>query len=332
MRRARVVGSVNRLVRRGCATHSRAAQLAGIALFRGLTEEQIRPLAAASDVVTFQPGDRIVNQGDPGESLYVILDGRVEVLARIVEGGAVAETVIAWMSSGDALGELSLLDGEPRSASCAAITPVSALRLQREPFLAAVERNWSLGHALYGVLAKRLRVADTLLAEHSRDPLTGLSNRRALADLYEREAQRIQRAIRQDGTASLEPLAVVFVDVNRFKQINDTHGHQGGDDVLKSVATLLTTVSRATDLVARYGGDEFVLLLPEAGRHGAEGVIERIRESLAGTPPGPIPFTLSLGYALVQPDRPDGLDAVLAQADVAMYRDKSDHHRAAEAA
>jgi diguanylate cyclase (GGDEF)-like protein len=301
----------------------RARMLAGASLFSTLTEEDLRPLAEASEVVIFHAGDRIVNQGDPGESLYLILDGRVEVLARIVEGGATTETVVAWMAAGDALGELALLDGQPRSASCVAVGQVRCLRLDRAPFLQAMEENWSLSHALHVVMAQRLRMADMLLAEHSRDPLTGLNNRRALADLYEREAQRVQRAVRQHGAEAMHPLAVVFCDVNKFKTINDTYGHHVGDEVLRSIAAVLTDASRATDLVARYGGDEFVILLPDAGVAGADQVITRVKERLEADPPGPVPFTVSLGYAIVDPLQPQALESLLMKADIAMYRDKA---------
>lgn len=324
------IGSVDRLLKHRSSgivvldapVEERARQLAGMALFRGTPTAELQPLADASEVVFYQPGERIVNQGDPGESLYLILEGRVEVLAHILQDNVLAETVVAWMTVGDALGELSLLDGEPRSASCVAVTPVKALRLGRVPFLRALEDNWSLSRALHIIMAKRLRMADKLLAEHSRDPLTGLNNRRALADLFERESQRVQRAARQNGTEGLNPLAVVFVDVNHFKEINDTYGHHTGDEVLKAIAALLTSVSRATDLVARYGGDEFVILLPEAGVHGAELVVHRLRERLDESPPGPVPFSVSLGYALVDLEEPQGLDSILSQADTAMYRDK----------
>jgi diguanylate cyclase (GGDEF)-like protein len=325
------VVDVDRLLKQrlaGVVDHSvsvdeRTRMLAGASLFAPLSSEDLRPLAEASEVVVFHAGDRIVNQGDPGESLYLILDGRVEVLARIVEGGAATETVVAWMSGGDALGELALLDGQPRSASCVAVNQVRCLRLDRAPFLTALEENWSLSHSLHVVMAQRLRMADMLLAEHSRDPLTGLNNRRALADLYEREAQRVQRAVRQHGAEAMHPLAVVFCDVNKFKTINDTYGHQVGDEVLRAIAAVLTEASRATDLVARYGGDEFVILLPDAGATGAEQVIHRVKEHLDATPPGPVPFTVSLGFALVDPLEPQGLESLLTQADMAMYRDKA---------
>ena len=306
----------------GDSAETHAQQLARMPLFQGMQPEHVRLLAAVAEEVCFEPADKIVTQGEPGESVYLILDGRVEVLARISVGDVVSETVVAWMAAGDALGELSLLDGQPRSATCVAVTPVNTLRLGREPFLAAVRENWSLGHALYVVLAQRIRLADKLLAEHSRDPLTGLNNRRALSDLYDRESLRVQRVARQQGTDGINPLAIVFADVNQFKTINDTHGHHVGDEVLKAIAATLTGASRTTDLVARYGGDEFVVLLPEAGVAGAEVVLQRVRKQLAEHPPEPVPFSVSLGYAIVDPQEPKGLDALLAEADVAMYRDK----------
>lgn len=299
----------------------RLMQLGSVGLFRGLTSDELRPLAEVAEPTTYGPGEAIMRQGDPGESVYVITGGKVEVLTRSEQDENAREAVVAWLVSGDAVGELSLLDEQPRSASCVAVEATTCLRLERRHFLSAMQRHWPLSEALLKVLANRLRLADKLLAEHARDPLTGLNNRRALADIYERERVRWQQASRRGGDAEKQPLAVLFADVDNFKSINDTHGHLVGDGVLRSVALTLTAVSRATDVVARFGGDEFVMLLPEAGERGAERVADRVREMLDTEPPGPVPFSLSIGTAVL-----DGkmvtLDQLLDRADKAMYEDK----------
>jgi diguanylate cyclase (GGDEF)-like protein len=225
-------------------------------------------------------------------------------------------------------------------------------------------QHWTLSEALLETLASRLRLADKSMAEHARDPLTGVYNRRALYDLYDREARRTQRAARRaarlshdqiaeardghelgrserdaaSGATNLArgrrdsgqavadevlPLAVLFVDVDKFKTINDTYGHATGDDVLCAVAHTLSECGRATDHVARFGGDEFVMLLPEAGAVGAQLVSDRIRRRLSDTPPGPVPFSISIGAAVVEPMEPPTLDALMARADEEMYRDKA---------
>jgi diguanylate cyclase (GGDEF)-like protein len=300
----------------------RLKQLSSVPLFRGLRDDQLLPLAEVAVQTVYRPGEALMRQGDPGESVYVITGGKVEVLARSEQDASAREAVVAWLVSGDAVGELSLLDEQPRSASCVAVEETTCLRLERKDFLSAMQRHWPLSEALLKVLANRLRLADKLLAENARDPLTGLNNRRALAEIYERERVRWQHAARRGGDGEKQPLAVLFADIDNFKQINDTHGHMVGDDVLRSVALTLTAVSRASDVVARFGGDEFVMLLPEAGRQGAERVAERVRELLHKESPGPVPFSVSIGTAVMD-GKANTLEQLLERADKAMYEDKA---------
>jgi diguanylate cyclase (GGDEF)-like protein len=299
----------------------RLRQLADVGMFSGLSPDQLRPLAAVAEQIHYRAGEPIVRQGDPGDSVYIIIEGTVEVRARSDRDPAATEAVVAWLVSGEAVGELSLLDGEPRSASCVVLEDTRCLRLERRHFLEALQNHWPLTEELLVVLARRLRLADKLMAEHARDPLTGLSTRRTLADTYAREASRALRAERSGGK-SREPLAVLFADVNEFKDINDQHGHMTGDAVLRAVAKTLTAVSRASDVVARYGGDEFVMLLPEAGREGAEVVADRVRRILREDRPGPVPFSVSIGTAVYDGQPAASLEDLLARADAAMYEDK----------
>jgi diguanylate cyclase (GGDEF)-like protein len=310
------------------SVEQRLEYLTHLAMFREMSAAELAPLAAACRVVTFRAGEEIVRQGDPGDSVYVILDGRVEVLAHLDRNGVQTESVVSWLVAGDALGELSLLDGQPRSATCVAMTNTTCLCLDREEFLGAAQRHWVLAHALLAVVAERLRSADRRLAEHATDPLTGVNNRRALLDLYDREASRAQRAARQGGAGAMQALGLLFCDVNRFKQVNDTYGHQVGDDVLRAVAQVLISASRTTDFVARIGGDEFVVLLPDAGQTGLDVVAKRIRETVRDAPPGPVPFSVSVGGALVDPRQPEKFDDLMAAADAAMYVEKERAHAA----
>lgn len=296
--------------------------LCKLELFRNLSVEQLLPLAEMAVAVTYATGEAIVQQGDPGDCVYIIADGEVEVLARSTQDAEAREAVVAWLVTGDALGEMALLDGEPRSATCRAVTQTLCLRLERKDFLGALQQYWPLTQELLAVLAHRLRMADRLLAEHARDPLTGLNSRRKLQDVYDREVQRVQRAAQRGDTAR-PALALLFADINDFKSINDQHGHVVGDGVLRSVAMTLSAVSRASDFVARYGGDEFVMLLPEAGADGAARVASRIRQLLRDHPPGPVPFSMSIGTTILDADHPTTLESLLTAADSAMYLDKA---------
>jgi len=150
------------------------------------------------------------------------------------------------------------------------------------------------------------------------DYLTGLVNRRLAATLFEHEMVRSRRG----GS----PLAVILLDLDRFKAINDTHGHEAGDAVLKDVAQTLKGRLRATDIVARYGGDEFLLVLPDTGREGAAFLAEEIRQLVQRTPirHGEVQLTMtsSLGLAVAAPGQFLSIDELVRRADEAMYRAK----------
>lgn len=151
------------------------------------------------------------------------------------------------------------------------------------------------------------------------DVLTGLYNRRHFMELIEAELARARRY--------RTPLAVVMVDLDHFKEVNDGRGHQVGDRVLAAVAGAMSESVRETDLAARYGGEEFVLLLPNTDRQGARELAERCREVVADTlvadAGGPLHVTASMGVASYPEDVVDGdVDALLGAADDALYRAK----------
>ncbi|MFP5579573.1 MAG: diguanylate cyclase [Acidimicrobiia bacterium] len=159
-----------------------------------------------------------------------------------------------------------------------------------------------------------LRTA-ALLAEVERlatsDALTGLANRRLFDETLERQVARARR--------TGEPLALAVVDIDHFKSVNDQHGHQVGDEVLRQLGAALRHAARAQDLVARYGGEEFVVIATDATVDDAEVLGERLR-SAARTVTA-VPVTISVGVAGLPADG-DGA-AMVAHADAALYRAKA---------
>jgi diguanylate cyclase (GGDEF)-like protein len=176
-----------------------------------------------------------------------------------------------------------------------------------------------LGHLAEAL--KRIRLQNDLREQAIRDPLTKVYNRHYLEHVLRRETKRSERYDRAIG--------FLMIDVNDFKHINDRFGHQIGDRVLEEVAELLLNELRETDVVVRYGGDEFLVILPEAGDrvgpvrqrilHRVGSVNERIDPALA-------PITLSIGVAAWSPGKSQAIEQVLAEADRRMY----EHKRAAE--
>ena len=161
------------------------------------------------------------------------------------------------------------------------------------------------------------RQRDQLKALAERDALTGLPNRRALAEVLPRRMD--------EARAQGRPLSVLFVDLDRFKSINDQHGHAVGDEVLAEASRRLAERLRGGEIVARQGGEEFVLMLPGADADRATGAAERLRRDIAESPfetsAGPLAVTASFGVASLRAaDLTPG--SLLARADAAMYRAK----------
>jgi diguanylate cyclase (GGDEF)-like protein len=153
-----------------------------------------------------------------------------------------------------------------------------------------------------------------------RDPLTGLFNRRYMEESLERE---LRRAVRNQ-----HPVGVILCDLDHFKQFNDTFGHEAGDALLRQTGTVLPRLLRASDIACRYGGEEFMLILPEACLETVLKRADRVRTAIRqlkvqhGTQLlGPV--TLSIGIALF-PDHGQTGEAVLRAADIALYQAKTE--------
>lgn len=180
-----------------------------------------------------------------------------------------------------------------------------------------------LGDLAHGInqMAERLEQDQIELEELAiRDSLTNLYNRREFDRLLEEE---MHRALRYE-----HPLSLLLIDLDKFKEINDNLGHRAGDQALRLVATMINGISRKGDVIARYGGDELALLLPETPDEDAMILAERLRKKIAreqiGVEDGEqIGLTLSIGVATTGPDISNGAELVDA-ADRAMYTAKAD--------
>lgn len=163
-----------------------------------------------------------------------------------------------------------------------------------------------------------LAARDTFRMKASHDSLTGLWNH---AEILEILAHELSRAEREN-----KYVAVIMADIDFFKKINDTHGHLAGDVVLRSTAVKMQSLTRSYDFIGRYGGEEFLVILPECGIEYAAAFAERLRRSVSGdsidTPEGRIPVTLSFGVAASNEDRLQDVYSLVNAADKALYRAK----------
>jgi diguanylate cyclase (GGDEF)-like protein/PAS domain S-box-containing protein len=182
------------------------------------------------------------------------------------------------------------------------------------------EQDVELAEILAGHLREeiqRVQLEEKLREQAIRDPLTGLYNRRYLSETLEQELRRSKRY--------QHPFAIMIVDLDHFKEINDRHGHLKGDQVLREVAQLIRDTVRESDLVFRYGGDEFLIMFPETNGK-AKVVAQRLRQALrrwwekSGL--GEPRLGISVGVAVWDPHTPRSLEEVLGEADAALYRAK----------
>ena len=175
-----------------------------------------------------------------------------------------------------------------------------------------------VGQRTLALQADLLAVQDALAEQASHDPLTGILNRRAI---LERLAEELSRAKRQEGT-----LSVGMCDVDHFKAVNDTYGHQAGDDVLRGFTASVQARLRKYDSVGRYGGEEFLVIAPGVRNGGDVGLFERLCDRISHvampTTRGAISITVSIGVASA--GRGSTVDTLLAAADAALYRAKAD--------
>lgn len=168
-------------------------------------------------------------------------------------------------------------------------------------------------------LQAELREKNATLARLSTtDPVTGLRNRRYVTEFLSLESLR--------ATRYHTPLSVMMLDIDHFKRVNDGHGHRVGDAVLQVLADTLRSTLRATDLAGRYGGEEFLVVLPQTDLAGAGALAERVREAIEATEievggDGALSVTVSVGIAEFGAGG-EGVDALVERADAALYAAK----------
>ena len=173
---------------------------------------------------------------------------------------------------------------------------------------------------LTALVLNNAQLREALREQSIRDPLTGLYNRRYMEEALKQQLSRITR--------QLHPLGVIMLDIDHFKSINDTHGHAAGDTLLLELGQLLKKHVRNEDIACRYGGEEFILIMPDASLEATQKRAEHLRQAVRGlrvkddsqTPDG---ITLSLGVA-IYPQHGQTKDSVLRAADDALYRAKQE--------
>jgi len=272
----------------------------------------------------FVAGEIILSTEAENRYLYIVLKGRLAIQLNLHD-----DIPLATVEPGECVGEMSIIDSCVPSAQVSATEQTQVLVIEQDILWRMVSVSHEIARNLLYIMSERVRYSNLVIADSlemqrkyqrfaSTDALTGLHNRGWLDDAFDREVKRSER--------DELPLALIMIDVDHFKNYNDEYGHLAGDQVLITVADAIRSPLRPNDLVARFGGEEFAVLLPETTVSNAEIIAERLRDHVAKADPGMLDnrqlpaVTISLGIAGRQPGY--SLDMMIAAADVAMYHAK----------
>ena len=295
-----------------------------IPLFRSVSPESLQGILDRCRIRVLEREETLLLPDRENRELYILLSGRLRVHLQYLDSEP-----IALIDPGGVVGELSVIDGSRTSAFVIADQPSRVLAMEQELVWSLTAVSHAAACNLLTVLSGRLREADCCIAEKmlrersflsygTVDALTGMHNRHWLNVTLARMVTRSSRA----GT----PLSVLMVDIDSFKSFNDTHGHLCGDRAIHTVAQTLLQNLRPTVLAARYGGDEFLIAIPDMppgkARHVAERLLQKVGKK--GIPLDPErsvpPLTISIGVADLQPGQT--AEQLLGAADQALYRAK----------
>ena len=274
-------------------------ELRHLRLFNNVAASSINQLLKEFRACDLEPGEVLLSPFNRNQYLYLLLKGQLKVYL-----GSLDSQAVSTLKVGDCAGEISFIDNEHPSAYVVATDSCCVLRLHRESLFNLFQQSPELMQNMLELLCDRVRKGNRIIVDSEQtaniDALTGAYNRRWLERIFERESTR--------------------------SAFNDQHGHLAGDYALCLVAHTLRNQLRPKDSLTRFGGEEFVILLPEIGREEAHSIGERLRQALHHassfhSPIGVLPgVTVSIGLAQMQPK--DSLQGLIARADSALYQAK----------
>ncbi len=303
-------------------------ELRRIRLFKSVDLHAIREILDACSIMTLNKDEVLIAAGQENRTVYFLLEGHVRIHLASIQ-----TQPTAILGPGESIGEMSVIDHKPASAFVIAAEPARLLVMEEENLWSLVRSSHAAAGNLLIALSAHLRSADSGISDDSErqerhpnarysgtiDALTGLHSRYGMELILDRQVRR--------ANFSRQPLSLIMIDIDHFRTFNNRYGHGYGDHVLYAVAHTLSDFLRPTDVIARYGGDEFIVILPEMGIQAAMNTGERLHKAVMNavpvTPSGDtIPHpTISIGLATLKEGQ-TGAD-LIGEADRALARAKT---------
>lgn len=298
--------------------------LEGLELFQGVKPDDVQELLQDCDRRDLGEGEMLLSPGEKNEHVFIVLSGSLNVHV-----GSPDAPVLATMDVGACVGEMSIIEDRDPSAFVMGAEPTHLLLIHQSVLWNMVNASHEFAKNLLIVLSERVRSHNRVIADSygelrkferhaTTDALTGLSNRHTMEELFEREINRCEK--------DDQPISLIMIDIDNFKVFNDHFGHVAGDRALSAVATILKHQFRPRDVLVRFGGDEFAILLPEVDEEVGITIADRVRQIVSGdTGDGSdsliqIPIKISMGVA--EHKKGDSLSSLIRAADAALYRAK----------
>jgi GGDEF domain-containing protein len=254
------------------------AELGTTRLFSGADAATLARVIEGCPVVEIAAGEVLIERGRDNDTVYLVLDGQLEV--HLV---APQEPPFVDVGIGDCVGEMSIIDGHHTSAYVTAKLQSRLLAIPREMLWSLIHDSHAVARNLLYTLSRRVRFGNDALKSSAStqielesmafvDALTGLHNRRWLDQAFRRQLENDRRHGRRP--------VLMMVDIDHFKRYNDSYGHLAGDKSIVRVARVLAENLRPQDLLARFGGEEFSILLPDIEPAEAGVIAERLRQAV----------------------------------------------------
>jgi diguanylate cyclase (GGDEF)-like protein len=304
-----------------------------VAIFGDCSEKELAVVAAALGEKKAEADEIIFREGDEGSEFFIVKHGQLKIVIRTADGN---EKEVARFQEGDFFGEMSIVDDAPRSATCQAAAASVLYRMHERDFYRVMETQpraaIKIMYKMLNTATQRLKTTSRFVSDMVRwgneasrravtDEVTGAFNRRyldrRLADYY------------AGGKAAGKAFALIMMDVDRFREINEAHGHEVGNKLLCCLVDRMKAELKESDVIARYGGDEFTILLPETPLAEAAARAENIRRAVEALSIKITPVAQALAVTVSQgvagfPESDSDLEALKKKADRALYRAKEE--------
>ena len=291
-------------------------------LFDGMDFSDVEYMLERSTLRDLAAGEKLLQPEVANSFLYLILEGELSVH---LIGQATLEHVS--MVPGECAGEISLVDGKNPSALVVAAKPTRVLAVPHDTVWSLVDQSHEVARNLLTIIAARMRNDNSaLITSHNKrkqyehqatvDALTGVHNRRWMNEAFPRVLHRC--------AFDHVDCALIVIDIDHFKRVNDSYGHLVGDVALKTLAGIMSVYLRPHDLLVRYGGEEFAILLPDTRIEEAKSIAERLRTMVATNEihSGEQVFKITISIGIAAAKQNGKLEDLFGEADRALYRAK----------